>query len=73
MRTEVKNCHTVSEYRKAMEGVCSSCIGADTLGEAPFAYRSMEEIMDVIGGTIEHSATLVPAYCFKAGNQATRK
>lgn len=70
MRTEVKNRHTVSEYKKAMEGVYSSCIGTGTLAEAPFAYRSMEEIMDVIGETIEHSATVVPLYCFKAENGA---
>ena len=68
MRTEVKNRHTVSEFKKAMEGVYSSCIGAGTLDEAPFAYRSMEAIMDVIGETIEHSATVCPLYCFKAGN-----
>jgi lysyl-tRNA synthetase class 2 len=29
---------------------------------------SMEAIMDVIGETIEHSATVCPLYCFKAGN-----
>lgn len=67
MRTEVKNQHTVSEYKKAMEGVYSSCIGADTLDEAPFAYRSIEAIMDVIEETVEYSATLTPLYCFKAG------
>lgn len=68
MRTEVKRRHTVSEYRKEMQGVYCSCIGPATLDEAPFAYKPMEDLVGAIESTVEHSATLVPAYCFKAGS-----
>lgn len=34
-REDVKNQHTVSEFKKEMKGIYSSCIGTDTLDEAP--------------------------------------
>ena len=40
--------HTVSEFKKEMKGIYSSCIGTETLDEAPFAYRSIEEIAEQI-------------------------
>ena len=40
-REEVKNHFTVSSFKSEMKGIYSSCIGKDTLDEAPFAYRSL--------------------------------
>lgn len=40
-REDIKSRYTVSDFKKEMKGVCSSCVGADTLDEAPFAYRSI--------------------------------
>ena len=51
-REEVKNCHTVSEFKREMKGIYSSCIGAETLDEAPFAYRSLGEIAERISDTV---------------------
>lgn len=45
-REDVKKQYTVSELKKEMKGIYSSCVGADTLDEAPFAYRSMAEIVE---------------------------
>lgn len=69
MRTEVKNSHTVSEFKKVMKaaGVYSSCIGAETLDEAPFAYRNMDAISAMIGDTIELNDILKSCYNYKAG------
>lgn len=36
-----------------MKGVYSSSVGADTLDEVPFAYRSIEEIIKQIKDTVE--------------------
>ena len=52
-----------------MKGIYSSCVGADTLDEAPFAYRSMEEILGQIGDTVEITRILKPVYNFKAGGK----
>ncbi|MCD7820164.1 MAG: RtcB family protein [Lachnospiraceae bacterium] len=66
-RTDVANHYTVSAYKKTMKGIYSSCIGKDTLDEAPFAYRGIEEIAALIGDTVEIEEVLKPVYNFKAG------
>ena len=66
-REEVKNCHTVSEFKREMKGIYSSCIGAETLDEAPFAYRSLGEIAERISDTVAVTEILRPVYNFKAG------
>ena len=68
-REDVKNQYTVSEFKKEMKGIYSSCIGADTLDEAPFAYRSMTEIAEQIKDTVEVTEILKPVYNFKAGSR----
>ena len=68
-REDVKNQYTVSEFKKEMKGIYSSCVGADTLDEAPFAYRSMTEIAEQIKNTVEITEILRPVYNFKAGSR----
>ena len=68
-REDVKNQYTVSEFKKEMKGIYSSCVGADTLDEAPFAYRSIEEIAGQIKDTVEITEVLKPVYNFKAGSK----
>ena len=51
-----------------MKGIYSSCIGKDTLDEAPFAYRSLKDITDVIGETVTINRVIRPVYNFKAGD-----
>jgi RNA-splicing ligase RtcB len=68
-RSEVAEHHTVSEFKKAMSGIYSSCISKDTLDEAPFAYRGMDDIVDVIGDTVKIDKIIKPIYNYKAGGQ----
>ncbi len=68
-RSEVKEHHTVSEFKKAMEGIHSICINKDTLDESPFAYRSMEDMLHVIGETVTVDNVMKPIYNFKAGGE----
>lgn len=67
-RSEVKEQHTLSEFKKAMRGIYSTCIRKDTLDEAPFAYRGLEEIASAIEETVEIRDILKPVYNFKAGS-----
>jgi len=66
-RSEVKEHHTVSEFKKAMEGIYSICINKDTLDESPFAYRRIEDILGVISDTVTIEKVIRPVYNFKAG------
>lgn len=72
-RKEVKEHHTVSEFKKEMKGVYSSSVGAETLDEAPFAYRSLAEIAEKIGDTVAITEICKPVYNFKAGNAAGKQ
>lgn len=68
-RDNVKNYYTVSHFKKDMKGIYSSCINAETLDEAPFAYRSITEIVEQIKDTVEITDILKPIYNFKAGSK----
>lgn len=65
-REDVRKSYTVSTYKKEMKGIYSTCINKDTLDEAPFAYRRIEEIIDVIGTTVKVDKIIKPIYNFKA-------
>lgn len=66
---QVKNLHTVSEFKKEMQGIYCSCISRETLDEAPFVYRGLEVIRSGITDTAEIQGILRPVYCYKAGSQ----
>lgn len=68
-RQEVKQNFTVSQFKTEMEGIYCSCIGKGTLDEAPFAYRSLEQIKDAVAETVEIDRILKPVYNFKAGGE----
>ena len=68
-RSEVKEHHTLSEFKKEMEGIHSVCVNKDTLDEAPFAYRRIGDILDVIGETVRVDKIIKPVYNFKAGGK----
>ena len=68
-REEVKQSHTVSEYKNTMKGIYSSCINSGTLDEAPFAYRNIDYIKETIQDTVTIEKVLKPIYNFKAGSK----
>ena len=68
-RADVKSHFTVSAYKTEMKGIYSSCISAGTLDEAPFAYRKINDILEVIQDTVRVTNILTPVYNFKAGDK----
>ena len=68
-REDIKHHYTVSAYKAEMKGIYSTCIGKDTLDEAPFAYRSVDEIAEVIKDAVNIEKRIRPVYNFKAGGQ----
>lgn len=56
----------VDEYKKAMEGIYTTSVSEATLDEAPMAYKSMEDIIDVIKESVDVIEVLKPIYNFKA-------
>ena len=68
-REDVKAHYTVSSFRSEMKGIYSSCIGKETLDEAPFAYRALNDIAEAIGDTVTIHKIIRPVYNFKAGRE----
>ena len=67
-RSAAKQSFTVNEFKKQMQGIYTTSVGAATLDECPMAYKSMEDIVSNIGPTAEIERVIKPIYNFKAGN-----
>lgn len=65
-RTKAKASLRMEEYREAMEGIYSTSINENTLDEAPMAYKSLEDIIDVIRASVDVLDVMKPIYNFKA-------
>jgi len=65
-RTVAKQSITLSQFEKSMKGIYSTTINKNTLDEAPFAYKPMDEIIANIGETAEIVETIKPLYNFKS-------
>ena len=69
MREDVGLRYTPAQFKEQMKGIHCTCIGRDTLDEAPFAYRGLDEIKEAVGETVQIRQILKPVYNFKAGGR----
>ena len=65
-RNKAKQVLSLDEYKKAMEGIYSTSVNEETLDEAPMAYKSLNDIIDVIEETVDVIEVIKPIYNFKA-------
>lgn len=65
-RTVAKNTLSMDEYHEMMKGVYTTSINENTLDEAPMAYKSLGDIIDVIKESVDVIEVLKPVYNFKA-------
>lgn len=66
-RTKAKDVIEMEDYRKAMEGIYTTSVSTATLDEAPMAYKSLEDIIDVIDESVDVIEVLKPVFNYKAG------
>ena len=66
-RTKAKDVIEMEDYRKAMEGIYTTSVSTATLDEAPMAYKSLEDIIDVIEESVDVIEVLKPIFNYKAG------
>lgn len=69
-RTRAKNLLSMEEYKKEMEGIYTTSVNEETLDEAPMAYKSLADIIDVIAESVDVMEVLKPVYNFKASEPA---
>ena len=60
---------SMDEYKEAMKGIYTTSVNESTLDEAPMAYKSLDDIINVISDTAEVIDVMKPIYNFKASCQ----
>ena len=68
-RTQAVKTLSLQEYRKEMAGVYTTSVNEGTIDEAPMAYKSLNDILDVIGDTVDVIEVMKPVYNFKASEE----
>lgn len=65
-RSAAKKKLSLEEYRTSMAEVYTTSVNESTLDEAPMAYKSLEDIIDVIQDSVDVVDIIKPVYNFKA-------
>ena len=65
-RTAARERLNMDEYRRAMSGIYTTSVNEGTLDEAPMAYKSLSDIIDVVSESVDVIEVLKPIYNFKA-------
>lgn len=65
-RTKAKQLFQLNDFEDTMKNVYTTSVNQDTIDESPFAYKTMQEIIDNTKDTIEIQSILKPIYNFKA-------
>ena len=67
-RSKAKNTLSMEEYKEEMKGIYTTSVNEKTLDEAPMAYKSLNDIIDVIKESVEVIDVMKPIYNFKASD-----
>ena len=67
-RKKAKENLNLEAYRRDMEGIYTTSVNRATLDEAPMAYKSLEDIIDVIQESVDVIDVMKPIYNFKASD-----
>ena len=65
-RTKAKATIGLEEFQKAMEGIYTTSVNEATIDESPMAYKSIDDIIDVIEESVDIIDVIKPIYNFKA-------
>lgn len=67
-RTKAKDTLSLEAYQAAMAGIYTTSVNEQTIDEAPMAYKSLEDIIDVIRDSVDILDIMKPVYNFKASD-----
>lgn len=65
-RTDAKAKLSMKEYEESMKGIYTTSVNEYTLDESPMAYKSLDDIIDVIKDSVDVIDIMKPIYNFKA-------
>ena len=72
-RTMARDHISLESYKASMAGIYTTSVNEYTLDEAPMAYKSIEDILDIIADSIDILEIMKPVYNFKASGDAPQK
>ena len=67
-RSKAKNIINLDEFKDSMKDIYTTSVVEETIDEAPFVYKPMQEIINNIKDTVEIKKIIKPIYNFKAKN-----
>ncbi len=67
-RHKAKETFKLEQFKESMKEIYSTSVLEETIDEAPFVYKPMQEIIDNIKDTVEIIKIIKPIYNFKAKN-----
>lgn len=65
-RSKAKSTLSMEEYQEKMKGIYTTSVTTATIDEAPMAYKSLEDIIDVIRDSVDIIEIMKPIYNFKS-------
>ena len=65
-RSEAKEKINFEEYKKSMSGIYTTSVNEFTIDESPMAYKSLDDIIDVISESVDIVEIIKPIFNFKA-------
>lgn len=65
-RARAKETLDMEDYKVSMQGIYTTSINEKTIDEAPMAYKSLDDIIDVIRESVDVIDIMKPVYNFKA-------
>lgn len=67
-RIKAKETFKMEDFKESMKGVYTTSVVEETIDEAPFVYKPMQEIIDNTKDTVEIEKIIKPIYNFKSKN-----
>ena len=67
-RSKAKATLDIESYKRSMEGIYTTSVSERTIDEAPMAYKSLDDIIDVIRDSVDITDIMKPVYNFKASD-----
>ena len=67
-RSKAKEAIDLEAYKASMKGIYTTSVNEQTIDEAPMAYKSIDDIIDVIRESVDIIDIMKPVYNFKAAD-----
>lgn len=65
-RAKARETLSLDTFKESMDGIFTTSVSAETIDEAPMAYKPMDEIIENIKDTVDILEIIKPVYNFKA-------